>query len=360
MLPSLPFRDASSRYRIYKYVPYLNSKYIKCTVIPPASNYLFDLFYDSVLFYKPSKISLIIKKIKKIIFYLIIITNRLWIILLKVKKYDVVIIHRMLFLGKIGFMELLLSKFNKNIIYDFDDALFEIKKFKNGIIKVIKKAKVIIAGNSYLANFASMYNDNVYIIPTSVDLKTYSKKIWEKYNNITIGWIGNPTNLKHIEFIKKALIKVLRLYKNVNLKIVCDESKINFPKDIKNRIQYERWRLEDEINFIKSFDIGIMPLIPNAYSKGKCGFKLIQYFAVGLPVVSTPVGVNCEIVIGDKNGFFAITENNWVDRLSILIENFDIRVKMGLKGRNSIINKFTIESNVNKLIDILRLFDENN
>ena len=104
------------------------------------------------------------------------------------------------------------------------------------------------------------------------------------------------------------------------------------------------WSLSNEIEELRGFDIGVMPMPDNEWTKGKCGFKLLQYMACGLSVVASPVGVNLEIVDEDKNGYFAITKDDWVSKLSILIENDELRNKMGINGREKIINKYSLNN----------------
>src|SRR5262249_52339431 len=96
---------------------------------------------------------------------------------------------------------------------------------------------------------------------------------------------------------------------------------------------YVEWNLQEELTFFAHFDIGVMPLRDSAFARGKCGFKLIQYMAAGLPVVASPVGANCEVVQDGSNGFLARTDEDWTLRLRQLIDDRGLRQRMGANGR---------------------------
>lgn len=356
MLPNYPIRCASSRYRVFQYKSYLENAGIKCNIKPPVSDRVFDVFYPFLVYNVSSNINSALKIFPKSIFKILIFFNRLLMILNEAQSYDIIFVHRAELLAKTGLISKLLTKYNKNIVYDFDDALFALKGLEKGIIEILKSAKIVIAGNSYLANFASNYNTNVFVIPTSVDLAYYKPCNRRTSSEVIIGWTGNPGNLRHIKHIKSSLERVMRLYKNVYLKIVSDGTRLDFSSDVRNRILFEKWSLEKEIDTINSFDIGIMPLIPDKYSEGKCGFKLIQYMACELPVICSPVGVNSEIVRDGFNGFIAVSENDWVEKLSQLIENLELRKEIGRNARESIKDKYNIGTNATKLIKILKDF----
>jgi glycosyltransferase involved in cell wall biosynthesis len=115
--------------------------------------------------------------------------------------------------------------------------------------------------------------------------------------------------------------------------------------------------LEDENEDLISFDIGLMPLNDDLWSRGKCGLKIIQYLSVGVPVVCTPVGINSDIVQDGENGFWATTHQEWVDRLSILIQNPEIRYQMGLKGIETVEREYSLAVTSEKFFHVLQSLD---
>lgn len=208
----------------------------------------------------------------------------------------------------------------------------------------------IIAGNQYLADFIRKFNTNVTIIPTPIDTKVYHVAKENKNDkNIVVGWIGTEGNLKYLHMVKETFKKLKEKYHNVTIKIVSNKFSDleGFP------IQKKIWTLEDDIKDIQSFNIGIMPLKDDEWTKGKCGLKTLQYMAVGIPSVSSPVGVNSEIVQDGVNGFLAKDDKEWFEKLSLLIENRDLRTGMGQKAREFVEANYSVDTTFPKFKEIL-------
>ncbi len=120
--------------------------------------------------------------------------------------------------------------------------------------------------------------------------------------------------------------------------------------------KFIKWDKTSEISDLQKIDIGIMPLYDNEWEKGKCGFKGLQYMALEIPAVMSPVGVNTEIIKDGENGFLAKDEQEWFDKLSLLIENSQLREKLGKAGRQTVIEKYSVDANKQKYLDVLHLF----
>jgi glycosyltransferase involved in cell wall biosynthesis len=277
-----------------------------------------------------------------------------------IHRYQIVFIHReTCFIGG-AFFEYLYSKRNKNIIFDFDDAIWlrDVSKANDSLgwlkhpektSKIISYSKLVIAGNTYLADYAKRFNQNVIIIPTTIDTNYHSLKS-PKTNSgkITIGWTGSSTTNRHL----KTLLSVMK-----NLKAKFSEH-INFVmisniplEDTSALIEFKPWNKETEIEDLSHFDIGIMPLPNDEWAKGKCGFKGLQYMALEIPTVMSPVGVNTEIIQDGENGFLAATEDEWIQKLSLLIESPELREKLGKAGRKTVVEKYSVEANKQKYLD---------
>jgi len=345
MLPALPEQDASSRFRMYKYVPHLQRNGLEIAIAPPVGSWLFSFFYSSIVYHKTSGLKYLLKKMGKTILYFLILINRLYQIIFQAKKFDVVVVHRTLFPPRIGFMEKLLLRFNQRFIYDFDDALFALRAFRKTLPNVLAQACVVLAGNNFLADYVRQFNQQVIVLPTCVDMERYTARPRKPDTNLIIGWTGNPWNLRHLQGIQDALVEVLSRYNHLSLKIVCDGTRIDFPPHLKNQIVYQNWHQDREVADLHTFDLGIMPLLQDEYARGKCGFKLIQYMAVGLPVVCTPLGVNNEIVENEVNGLHATSNEEWILQLCRLIENEKLRTELGMEGRQHIQEHYTIKGN---------------
>jgi len=248
-----------------------------------------------------------------------------------------------------------LRRYACKVIYDFDDAImYDDKnpdrpsyKRQRAFERTIKLADMVIAGNSYLAEHARRFNPNVEILPTGLDTDTYKcQAIPKSDGKIRLVWIGSSSTLKYLAEIKPALEEVNCRCPNVVLRIVCDEF-----FDMQNmEVEKRRWSLEKQAVDLATSDIGLAPLPDNRFTQGKCGFKILQYASAGLPVIASPVGVNSDYVHDNITGLFATDTREWIDRITQLIENPQLRKRMGKEGlakvRNfdiSIIGKQLVE-----------------
>jgi glycosyltransferase involved in cell wall biosynthesis len=355
-IPHEPEKNASSRYRIYKYLNYLKKDGIEFDVIPPVSNNIYSKYYN-ILNSKGNKFTKMLYKIRYIY------PKKLF-LLFKARNYDVIFILRLN-----SVFEQLISKYNKTI-FDFDDALFNMNVYddKKGLIKkiihkikslingsdptarMVKNAKYVIIGNQYLFDYAKKYNSNCVIIPTPLDLDRYELKnnyIKASDEPIIICWIGNPSNIWHLNCVKNVLVELSKKY-NIILRVISSQEYKVQNLNVENIM----WNEEKEVDFLRTSDIGIMPLYVNEYTKGKCGFKALQYMAVGLPVVATGVGINNEIVTNDYNGYIANNEKEWYTYLEKLILDSELRRKLGLNG-HKYVQKYSVEGNYNIFKEIL-------
>lgn len=227
-------------------------------------------------------------------------------------------------------------------VLDVDDAIF---LYKNGGFarRLAQISNRVICGNSYLANWFSVWNKDVVIIPTAVDTERYvpASKRNEHCSSIVIGWIGTSGNLSYVYAIEAALAKILKLYPTVKLKIVCDR-KPEFRLIDNSRYKFVAWSESIEVESIQSMDIGIMPLENSEWAKGKCSFKMLQYMACGKPVVVSPIGMNAEVLAKGHIGVGASTEGEWVDALASLLDDHNLRQQMGDAARQVIDESFSL------------------
>lgn len=282
---------------------------------------------------------------------------------------DVVVIQRELLPGKLPpVLENLICYLNKRVVFDFDDAIYKYRKAnlderrlwiyklceeKDNIPKIIQRCSHIIAGNQNLANYARSLNSNVTIIPTPVDINYYTPKSvhYSKKEKIVIGWIGTSGNLDYVEQLSDILLTLQKKY-NCIFKIVCNSISHNFTL---KGIEYTwiNWSVDSEKAALEDFDIGIMPLVDNAWTRGKCGFKILQYMACGIPVVASPVGANIEIIQDGVNGFLANSSEEWIRKLEKLINDDSYRHFLGQNGRKSVEAKYSTDMTYPKLAQIL-------
>jgi len=300
-----------------------------------------DLYIPQVSSYPPKK------KLYRLWWGLRALFDRLP-ILFKQKDYDIVILQREM-ISTLYTLERFISK---PFIFDVDDAIHLHQRF-GSIDKIAMKASAIVVCNTFLAEYYKKYNDNVYIIPTPVNIKKYCPSYqYESKKSVIIGWIGTSSNFKSLYLIEKALNELMSNNDNVKLKIVSNEKPEFTYIDSKQYI-FKNWSEKDDVKDIQSFDIGIMPLIDNEHSKGKCAFKMLQYMACGVPVVSTCLPMNQQILNLRDAGFCVNGyENEWIQALQHLIENIDKRLECGKNGVKIIEKHYSTKIYVQKYINI--------
>lgn len=274
--------------------------------------------------------------------------------ILRARDYDIIFVQREAFMTGSAFFEKIFSKSGAKLVFDFDDAIWHYDvspanrhlgwlKSPAKTARIIKMSHHIIAGNNYLADYARQYNANVTVIPTTIDTERHKPLLLRDLNpdRICIGWTGSHTTVRHFRLAEPVLAKMKSKYGDkVWFKLIGDAAYKNDALDLKGTA----WSLSREVEDLRDLTIGIMPLPDDEWSKGKCGFKGLQYMAMSVPPVMSPVGVNTEIVNDGVNGFLASTEEEWVDRLSLLAESPELRVKMGEAARQTVISRYSVES----------------
>ena len=258
-----------------------------------------------------------------------------------------------------------LRRFSKILFYDFDDAVMlpdsnrkESRSYakERKFSRIVKGADGVIAGNTYLREQAKKFGaKKIAVINTPIDLHRYEypQSAKEKKDELTIGWIGSRGTLQYLELIRPALEDIGAQYPNVKLKIIADE----FLQFRNIEVEPVDWSLEEEVAQLRSLDIGIMPLTDDPWSRGKCGFKLLQYMGVGIATVCHPVGLNKEIVVHGETGYWADNNEDWLQALKLLIENPSLREKMGEKGRQRLEQCFDLAGNAKTIIELLLMPD---
>ena len=255
------------------------------------------------------------------------------------------------------------------IISDYDDAIFhryDSHKYKwvrvllgSKISKIMNKSNLVIAGNTYLSDYAiNNGSKNTKIVPTVVDLDNYKVASYNKNNDkVRIGWIGTPTTFDL--YLKEHLPMLESLVATDKCQIMIMGANKNFSKS-DSVIDFIEWSEKTEISFIQSLDIGIMPLNDSPWSRGKCGYKLIQYMACGIPVVASSIGVNSFIVNNNVNGYLVNKKEEWIKVLKILVKDSALRRQMGDEGRKIVELRFSLQFWAPIIRDMLLQVIENN
>ncbi|MEO6719165.1 MAG: glycosyltransferase family 4 protein [Ferruginibacter sp.] len=285
---------------------------------------------------------------------------RRFLLIFSLKKYDFIFLQREATpIGPPVFEWISVKLFSKKIIYDFDDAIWMpafsrqnslAAAFKNiGKVKnICKWSYKVSCGNEYLGNYAHQYNQQVVYNPTCVDTNLMHNILAvHDVERVTIGWTGSFSTVKYLDIVQSAL-RMLQEKHDFDIKIICNQRP---DLNLKN-IKYVEWNEANEVRELATCQIGLMPLADEEWSEGKCGFKLIQYLALEIPAVASPVGVNKKIIEEGVNGYFAKSDTEWFIAIEKLLLDATLRKRLGNAGRNKIIDRYSLQSNKQNFLNL--------
>ena len=345
MLPRYGRLGASSRIRFYQYVPGLEAAGISIMAAPLFSDgYVRGLQKNTKNLCEAARAYA--RRVQSF---------------LNMRRFDLLWIEKEALPWLPTWFEKMLLSSVVPYVLDYDDAVFHYyDQHRNPILRtllagkhpsLIQRAALVVAGNAYLADFALAAGARQVVhIPTVIDLERYSLA---NLNNLKkeepplVGWIGQRATAT---FLTPYVPLFKRLIANGQARFTAigiDAPSFGLPM---SSIQ---WAEDTEVASIGSFDIGIMPLVDEPFERGKCGYKLVQYMACGLPVVASPVGVNRQIVEHGVNGFLAETPNQWERALSTLLKDAGLRHRMGQKGRQKVEAHYSLQVTGPKMAQLL-------
>lgn len=228
---------------------------------------------------------------------------------LRAPFHDLVFIERELLPRITTRFERWAAALNPAIHFDFDDAIH--LKYPdapdNPVAQTLRLARGVSAGNEWLAAYARRFSAQVHVVPTAVDTDRFSPG---SPGDIPLVWTGTSSNFKFL----RRLEPVLKRIPGARMLVISD----HHPPDLGIPVEFVRWSEGIEVEALRRGRIGVMPLVDDDWARGKCGFKLLQYMACGIPCVASPVGVNTEILDGGNCGLLARTEDEWVEALQRL------------------------------------------
>ena len=214
---------------------------------------------------------------------------------------------------------------------------------------ICRLAACVTVGNQYLAEYARRWNRSVEIMPTTVDLGRYTMAEMSRSDRPVIGWTGTHSTYQHLDLLRPALT-TLAAKRDFVLRVIGPGTFTMPGVTVENR----RWRSDSEVDDLRGIDIGVMPLPDDLWSRGKCGAKALQYMALGIPAVCSPVGVNREIVVHGANGLLAEGIQEWVVALSGLVDSETERRRLGLAGRRTVEVRYSAQVHGPRMANVLR------
>jgi glycosyltransferase involved in cell wall biosynthesis len=332
-------KAASFRYRLQQYVPYLEAAGFECTVSPLlGDDYLTERFKSG----RRSPLAIAQAALRRLK------------VLYEVERYDLVVLCIEVFPYVPALFERYLNFRGVPYVFDYDDPIFHYYDLShsrtvkwllgNKMKQVVRGASVVFGGSPYLVDYARAQNADVELLPTVVDLKKYhqTKKFETPARSggqpFVLGWIGSPSTAAYLTALAPALREFCA--RHAGARLVCVGSG---PLSIPGvPVEIREWTDATEVSDILDFDVGLMPLTDDPWSRGKCGFKLIQYMACGVPALASPVGVNSTIVEEGLSGFLPRTQAEWVAALERLIGNPQLLAKMGARGRQRVEERYCL------------------
>lgn len=345
--PKYSAMGPSSRYRMYEYLHYLEKEGIDYVVKP-----LLGDWYLTGVWHHQSKakvgLHIIWAYLKRIVSVLFLHSN------------DVVWIGAELLPSFPGWMEKYMKLRGIVYVLEFDDAVFHNYDKKRAKItrrlyadkfeKVIRNASTVICGCRYLADYSKRWNTNVIIIPTCVDREKYNVAL-NNENKLVIGWIGSPSSSSYIEIVIEALKELME-------EVDFELHLIGFDRQYEHLLEGINYRIKDwanntEIEDMTKFSIGIMPLPDTPFSRGKCAFKLVQYMAMGIPTISTPLQSNVDIDRGCGN-LFANNTDEWHEAFTKLMTDRGLREQIGVKNKEIALKYYTFQATWQSKINIIK------
>ena len=276
------------------------------------------------------------------------------------RKASYVLIHREAApLGPPVFEWLLAKVLRKKVIYDFDDAIWlpaiseanrmvARLKWHHKVDSICRWSYKVSCGNPYLCHYAAQFNTSVVLNPTTIDTGHLHNRLKDQETAVpVIGWTGSHSTMRFLDDLVPVLRRLAEQY--VFKVLIISNQPPDFALD---NLEFIRWHPATEISDLLQLNAGIMPLTDDPWAKGKCGFKALQYLALGIPAVVSPVGVNTDILQPGINGYLCRHEKEWHQALATLITDTSLRIAMGQAGRQQVEAHFSVRSNTANFLQL--------
>jgi glycosyltransferase involved in cell wall biosynthesis len=274
----------------------------------------------------------------------------------RLARFDVVFLQKRL----LARAELLfLRSAARTLIYDVDDAVMydgdglEDRPRRRRFDATVRAADLVICGNRYLADEASQAGDRIAIVPTCIDTEAFHPRLRpaEPPARVTLGWTGSRSTNAYLNVV---LSQAAHLPAGLHVKVISDtRAGLELERLGRMPCTFVPWSTDREIREAATFDIGVMPLPDNAWTRGKCGFKALQYMALGIPAVCSPVGANREIIHDGVDGLFASSPQEWFRQIARLQKDRLLRDTIGRAGRRRVEEAYALSVHAPRLVKLI-------
>jgi L-malate glycosyltransferase len=271
-------------------------------------------------------------------------------------RCDCVYIYREAALIGPALLERCTARFGVPIVYDINDPVFiphrggvngafTLLKFSRKTHTIFRLSHQIIANNSRLASYASSFSSSVTVIPDCIDTDRYQQKVPESNGVVRLAWIGSHSNTPNLVLLQEPLRRIQSAHRAPLHFIGAGEVGLSGVE-----INIIPWSASTEVGDLQACDIGLVPLVDGGWNHWKSPFKLMQYMAVGLPVISSRIGPAIEMIEDGVNGFLVETEDEWYDRLELLVTDAALRHRMGRAARATAVEKFSTHMQIPRVV----------
>ena len=348
IVPSIYDTSPGQRFRIEQWEPILRQSGVEITYAPFESAELNAVLYQRG--HTLDKVGAVMKSMRR---------RRAEMKL--VEGFDLIYLFREAALLGPPWFERTLAASGVPVVFDFDDAIFiaykspsngylSYLKFPNKTAEICRLSTHIMAGNQYLADYALENNPRVTLVPTTIDTEKYlpvDKSV--EPETITIGWSGSYSTIQHLDTIRDLLQELAKTEK-FRLRVI-GTPEYDLPGV---EVEAMQWRGASEVEDLSKIDIGLMPLPDDKWTRGKCGFKALQYMGLAIPCIISPVGVNTTIVRDGENGFLADTTPEWIEKIKLLLHSPELRRKLGQAGRETVEREYSAKAIVPRVLEVFR------
>lgn len=338
-----PTEGASNRLRVEQYVPELERRGIALVVSPFLDRRAYGILY--LPGHGAGKAWAVLRGLVRRVFDVF-----------RARGYELVLIHREAAPVGPPFVERALARLGVPFVYDFDDAIFLpavhpsnrrwrwLRRFN--VDETTRRARSVIVGNEYLAEWARSRNPRVTVIPTPVDATRYVPREASASAPTIIGWVGSSTTQQYLHLLDDVFRRVAERHAIVIRVVGGEYAHATVP------VERVPWSIATEPAQVRGFDIGVLPEPDDAWTRGKGAFKALLYMAVGIPTVASRIGVNLEVV-GDA-GLCPADDDGWVQALDSLIADAGLRVAIGTAGRRRVEERYSVEVQAPRFEKVLR------
>jgi glycosyltransferase involved in cell wall biosynthesis len=252
-----------------------------------------------------------------------------------------------------------LSRPGRPLVFDMDDALDipppgrdlgprSVDRYRRNFEATTNAADLVLVGSRGLAS--RVPHDRVELLPTAIDTERFAPQRVGPPEGPTLGWVGHSGNLTYLESLAEPLRELARRHEGLRLVVVADREP-NLPGI---EVEFRRWSLDREVECFSGIGVGLMPLSDTPWARGKCAFKAIQYMALGIPAVASPVGANRELIRSGENGFLAAQAAEWVHAVDALLTSPRLSRRLGDAGRRTVVESYSAEVVSRRLVELLR------